>query len=248
MTAFAQSLKTWRTARRFSQLRLALEADISARHLSFLETGRANPSREMVMRLGEALQLPLGARNQMLTDAGFAVRYKAREWQDTDMAPLRRAVAWQLERHMPYPALAIDRFWTIRKANPAGLTLFGHFGIGQGDSLLDLMLSPLLPQVIENWPEVAHHVAQRLRTESAALGGVPEFDAAIRHLSGVPHPRTAPTTPVVPTIIRLGDLRLSMFATIAQFGSPEDLLLEDMRLELYYPMDDATEGAFRQMA
>ena len=109
MTQFAQSLKTWRTARRLSQLDLALEAEISARHLSFLETGRSNPSREMVIRLGEALQMPLDARNQFLTHAGFAARYQGRDWNDAEMSPVRRAVSRQLERHMPYPGLALDR-------------------------------------------------------------------------------------------------------------------------------------------
>ncbi|MEM9267982.1 MAG: helix-turn-helix domain-containing protein, partial [Pseudomonadota bacterium] len=125
MTGFARSLKTWRAARRLSQLDLAIEAEISSRHLSFLETGRSNPSREMVIRLSEALGLPLDARNQMLTQAGFAVRYKGRDWNDAEMAPVRRAVNWQLDRHAPYPGLAVDRLWTIRQANATARTLFG---------------------------------------------------------------------------------------------------------------------------
>ncbi|MEL6679950.1 MAG: helix-turn-helix domain-containing protein [Pseudomonadota bacterium] len=248
MTDFAQSLKTWRTARRFSQLDLAMEAEVSARHVSFLETGRANPSREMVLRLGEALELPLDARNQLLTHAGFAARYKGREWDDTDMAPVRRAVSWQIERHMPYPALALDRLWTIRQANASARALFGGLGVGVGDSMVDLMVSDALPGVVENWPEVAHHAAIRLRTESAALGGVPELDTAIRHLSDVPQPISPSIGPVIPTILRSGDMRLSMFATIAQFGTPEDLLLDDLKVEMYFPMDEETEVAFRQMA
>ena len=248
MSHFAESLKTWRSYRRFSQLDLALEADISARHLSFLETGRANPSRDMVVRLGEALQLPLDARNQLLTNAGFAVRYRGRDWQDADMAPVRRAVSRQLERHLPYPGLAVDRHWTIREANAVALGLFGGLGFGIGDSLLDMMMSETLPLAVENWPEVAHHAAIRLRTESAALGGVPEFDRVIRHLSDVPLPKSMPTGPVIPTRLKLGDVRLSMFATIAQFGTPEDLLLDDLKVELYFPMDDATEATFVEMA
>ncbi|MEJ8563217.1 helix-turn-helix domain-containing protein [Yoonia sp. GPGPB17] len=247
MTQFARSLKTWRTARRFSQIELALEADISARHLSFLETGRANPSRQMVARLGEALQMPLDARNQMLTHAGFAVRYKGRDWDDSEMAPVRRAISWQLQRHMPYPALAIDRLWTIQEANATARTLFGAFGIGVGGSLLDLMTMETLPQVIENWAEVAHHAAIRLRTESAALGGVPEFEGVINHLSNVPQPKKITPGPVIPTILKQKDLRLAMFATITQFGTPEDLLLDDLKVELYFPLDDTTEMAFRMM-
>ncbi len=248
MNEFSQALKTWRSARRLSQLDLALEAEISARHLSFLETGRARPSREMVARLGEALQLPLDARNQMLTHAGFAVRYKSRDWEDEEMAPIRRAVRWQLERHLPYPGIAIDRLWRIKEANATARALFGPLGMGIGDSMLDMMKSPELPHLLENFPEVAHHAANRLRTESAALGGVPELDATIRYLSAVPQPESASLGPVVPTILRQGDLRLSMFATISQFGTPEDLLLDDLKIELYFPMDDVTETVFQQLA
>lgn len=247
MSDFAQSLKTWRAARRFSQLDLAMEADISARHLSFLETGRANPSREMVVRLGEALRLPLDARNQMLTHAGFAVRYKGRDWHDVEMAPVRQAIHWQLQRHAPYPGLALDRLWTIREANSAAQALFGALGMTIGDSMLDLMMTPGLPDIVENWPEVAHHAVLRLRTENAAMGGVPEFDKAISYLSQVSQPDRPSTGPVMPTVLRQGDQRLSMFATISQFGTPEDLLLDDLKVELYFPMDDATENAFQQM-
>ena len=247
MTEFARTLKSWRTTRRFSQLDLAMEAEISARHLSFLETGRVIPSREMVVRLGEALQLPLDARNRMLNHAGFAIRYKGRDWDAAEMAPVRRAVQWQLERHAPYPGLAVDRLWTIREANETALALFGVFGIGIGDSLLDLMTMQTLPQVIENWPEVAHHAAMRLRTENAALGGVPEFDAAIRYLSDVPQPKSISAGPVIPTVLKYGNLSLSMFATLSQFGTPEDLLLDDLKVELYFPSDKATEAVFEQM-
>lgn len=148
MTEFARTLKGWRAARRFSQLDLALEADISARHLSFLETGRANPSKDMVIRLGEALQLPLDARNQMLTHAGFAVRYKGRDWDNDEMAPVRKAVQWHLERHAPYPGLAVDRLWKIRDANTTALALFETFGTGIGDSILDLMTQSALPKIV----------------------------------------------------------------------------------------------------
>lgn len=246
MNEFCQSLKTWRAARRFSQLQLAMEADISARHLSFLETGRARPSREMVARLGEALRLPLDVRNQLLTDAGFAARYRGRDWNDADMAPIRRAVDHMLDGHMPYPGLALNRVWTIMRANQAALTLFQSFGVGVGDSLLDLVLSDDMSQTVENWPEVARHSAARLRIESRAQGGVPELDRAIAYLSRFEDSgdQNAPS-PVVPTIFKIGDARLSMFATIAQFGTPEDLALEDLKIELYFPSDDVTDTALR---
>lgn len=248
MTEFPHSLKTWRKARRFSQLDLALEADVSARHISFLETGRARPSREMIGRLGDALELPLDARNQMLIHAGFAARYPKRAWDDADMAPIRGAVDHMLLSHAPYPAIALDRLWAVVGMNPPAAILFGLMGVREGDSLLDLILSEKLPEAIENWPEVAHHTARRLRTESAAQGGIPALDRAADHLSRVPPPKVPALGPVVPAIYRAGHMRLALFATIAQFGTPEDLLLDDLKIELFFPADTDSEAALRMLA
>ena len=187
MTAFPQSLKSWRKARRFSQMDLALEADVSTRHISFLETGRARPSRDMIARLGDALDMPLDARNQMMVHAGFAPRYTRRAWNADDMAPIRDAVEHMLENHAPYPALALDRDGTLMRMNIPAQALFGMLEINEGDSLLDVVLSDQMPDVIENWPEVAHHTAQRLRTESTAQGGNDRFDSAADVLSRVLH-------------------------------------------------------------
>lgn len=248
MTGFPQTLRTWRAARRFSQLDLALEAEISARHLSFLETGRSRPSREMVTRLSEALQLPLDARNQMLTQAGFAVLYPERRWDSDEMAPIRKAIGMTLASHMPFPGLAVDRLWTVKLMNDAAARLYGQFGVGVGDSLLDLMMSDHLPPVVENWPDVARHAAERLRAESAAQGGAPELDRAAAHLSAVRGAPAGPTAPVIPVVLRLGEARLAMFATIAQFGAPADVTLNDLKIELYFPLDDASEALLRTFA
>ncbi len=248
MTPFSRSLKTWRQARRFSQLDLALEAEVSARHISFLETGRARPSPAMIRRLGDALRLPLGARNQMLNTAGFAARYPARDWDVAEMAPIRKAVEHMLDRHAPYPALAVDHLWTVLRFNGPARALYGALGVVEGDSLLDLLTSAHLPPLIENWPAVAHHAAQRLRTESAAQGGIAALDRAADHLAAVPSRDPATASPVMPTILNTGALRLSMFATIAQFGTPEDVTLDALKIELYFPADAATDKAFRAMA
>lgn len=245
MSTFPAALRTWRTARRYSQLELSLEADISSRHLSFLETGRAHPSRAMVERLGDALRLPLSARNQLLVQAGYAARYPSRSWDDGEMAPLRNAILYTLDRHAPYPALALDRLWTVRFLNAPARWLFGMLGVGEGDSLLDLMRSEHLPSMVENWPDVAHHVAQRLWTESAAQGGVPELERTVAHLARGAAPLEAAPGPVVPTRLVAGDVRLSLFATLAQFGTPQDLTLDDLKIELYFPADAETEAALR---
>lgn len=221
---------------------------MSTRHISFLETGRARPSVDMIKRLGDALQLPLAARNQMLTFAGFAIQHQARNWSAEEMAPVRAAVDYTLNQHAPYPALAIDRLWSIVQMNGPAQGLFGPLKLDQGDSLLELMLSDILPPLIENWPQVAHHAAQRLRTESTAQGGVALFDKAAEKLAEVPMSAPHSSGPVVPTIFRAGSIRLSLFTTIAQFGTPEDLTLDDLKIELYFPADHETEKALRIMA
>ncbi len=247
-TAFPDALRFWRTTKRFSQLQLAMEADVSARHISFLETGRARPSREMIAQLGDAMQLPLAARNQMLANAGFAPRYSARAWDDEAMAPIRGAVAYTLDRHAPYPALAIDRLWRVMQLNAPANALFGQLGVKEGDSLLELLLGDHLPALVENWDEVAYHAAQRLRTESAAQGGVAELDHAAENLAGNAKPKDVSPLPVLPTILRFGEKRLNLFTTLAQFGTPEDLTLDDLKIELYFPADDRTRQILEQMA
>lgn len=247
MSTFPESLKSWRKARRCSQLDLAMEANVSSRHISFLETGRARPSAEMILRLGDALGLPLAARNQMLTQAGFAARYPARQWEAEDMAPIREAMEHTLAGHAPYPAVALDRLWTVVRMNGPAKMLFAPLKVEEGDSMLDLVTSDALPPLVENWPEVAHHSAQRLRTESAAQGGVEALDRAAANLSEAPLPDTAATGPVVPTIYRMGPMRLSMFTTIAQFGTPEDLTLDDMKIELFFPANGETAATLRAL-
>ncbi|MGH1477304.1 MAG: hypothetical protein ACRBM6_01010 [Geminicoccales bacterium] len=157
------------------------------------------------------------------------------------MAPIRAAVEHMLRGHCPYPALALDRLWTILWMNEPAKILFAQLSVGEGDSLLDLMLSERLPQQIENWPEVAHHAAQRLRVESSAQGGIARLDEVADILVRTPPPKESALGPVVPTIYRSGSLRLALFATIAQFGTPEDLLLDDLKIELYFPADEATD-------
>ncbi|MEM7438486.1 MAG: helix-turn-helix domain-containing protein [Pseudomonadota bacterium] len=248
MSEFPQTLKTWRKTRRLSQLDLALEAEVSARHISFLESGRASPSREMVSRLGDALQMPLAARNQMLTNAGFARRFPARAWGDEALAPIAQAVTRMLRSHAPFPGIAADSLWRIVEMNDPAAFLFGQLGVGVGDSLLDLMLSEHVPQFVENWPEVAHHVAGRLRTESAAMGGVATFDRAAQHLSQQALAEPSEERAVIPTVFAMGDLRLSLFATIAQFGTPEDVVLDAFKVELYFPTDAETEAVLRSIS
>ena len=248
MIDFANALKTWRKARRLSQLELAVEANVSARHIAFLETARARPSASMIARLSDVLQMPLTARNQMLTLAGFAARYPKRQWDGAEMAPVKAAVTYMLDAHKPYPALAVDRDWKLIAMNSVAAALFGPIGMVPGASLLDIMQSDLMPQMIENWPEVAHYGALRLRTESAAQGGVQKLEDVAEKLSAVGALKPKQAGPVVPIIFRFGLKKLSLFAVLAQFGTPEDEILDDLKIELYFPYDGETEHVLRELA
>jgi MmyB-like transcription regulator ligand binding domain len=201
----------------------------------------------MIGRLGDALQLPLPIRNQLLNEAGFAARYSGRNWGDEEMAPIRAAIAHTMAAHAPFPAFAIDKSWTIFKMNRPAQKLFGVLGLAEGTSIIDHIMADRFAFLVENWPEVAHHSAQRLRTESAAQGGISEFDLAAAKLAEVPYSKSEGLKAVVPTIYRVNDIRLSLFATIAQFGTPEDLTLSDLKIELFFPTDSETEIYLRSM-
>jgi transcriptional regulator with XRE-family HTH domain len=252
MNAFPQALKTWRHTRRLSQLALATEAAISSRHVSFLETGRARPSRGMVLHLADVLAVPRAGRNALLTAAGFAPAYPAHTLDDDAMAPVREAIDWTIARHAPYPAVVMDRLWHLVSLNRPATQLFAGLGLGPGDSLLDAIMAPDGPsRFIENWPEVAYHTLLRLRAESAAGGGISVLDAAADHLAADPAiaawqpPDILPA--IVPTIYNAGGLRLSLMSTYAQFGTAEEVALADMKIELMFPADPQTRDLLQRL-
>lgn len=244
---FGETLRDWRGKRRMSQLDLGLSANVSARHISFLETGRARPSRAMVLSLCTTLELPRADRNHMLTAAGFAPLYQARDWQGDDMAPARAAMDHMLTSHAPFPGLALDRHWRILRMNAPADHLFTLFGIREGDAMLEAMLSnPALLDAIENLPDLARHLAARLRTETAHLGGDAVLAGYADRLDQLAAEGPGPDGSLpafVPTRIRLGAARLSFLSTIAQFGTAEDITLAEIRVELMFPADEATRAA-----
>lgn len=244
---YGSALREWRGKRKLSQLELSLSADVSARHIAFLETGRSRPSRAMVMQLGEALDVPRAERNRMLDAAGFRPAWVSRPLSAEDLDPVRRAIARVIDRHDPYPALVVDRHWNIVTANKCGALVLAAFGVAGGDSILSAMLEPgRAESMIENWPEVAAHTLARLRTESAHLGGDAVLDKAAGQLAGDPALLKAPARQdmpaIVPTRYRLGGQIYSVFGTIAQFGTAEDIALADLRIELLFPADEATRA------
>jgi transcriptional regulator with XRE-family HTH domain len=243
---FGDHLRGWRRQRRLSQLELGLSATVSARHIAFLETGRANPSRGMVLQLADAMQVPRAARNALLKAAGFAEIYRARDMAVAEMAPFRAAVTWTLQRHDPYPAIALDRHWRVVEANVAATALLAAVDVGPGDSLLDALVTPAMRAACENWPEVMRHLLTRLRTENASLGGDPVLETAIAALTAATTEQPGLELPaelaaVVPTRYRFNGQVLSLFSTIAQFGTAEDIALADLKIELMFPADQTTE-------
>lgn len=245
-------LRSWRQRRRLSQLALGLEADVSPRHLSYLETGRAHPSRQMVLHLAEALQVPLRERNALLLAAGFAPGYAARPLDDPEMAPIRAAVDRVLAGYGPYPALAVDRGWQLLAANDAvGVLVAGARAdlLVPPVNVLRLSLHPAgLADRIVNLAQWRAHVLHRLARE-AAVSGEPELVELQRELAGYPGGLdvTGPggSAVAVPLRLRAGDEELSFLSTVTTFGTPLDVTAAELSIEAFLPADAATERALR---
>jgi transcriptional regulator with XRE-family HTH domain len=248
MQDFPAALRHWRRTRRLSQLDLASEVEVSPRHLAFLETGRSRPSRGMVLRLADGLGLPRADQNGLLAAAGFAPQFPVLPLGAEEMAQVRAAMGWMIDRHAPYPALILDRLWRIVALNPPAARLFGPAGFAEGASLLDALADPAsFAGLIENWVEVGHHTALRLKAESARAGGIAALDRAVAALLATPaiaaHQPRATGRAILPTVYRMGDRRLAMFSTYAQFGAAEEVALSDMKIELMFPADAEAAAA-----
>lgn len=252
-TNFGSLLKEWRETRRISQLGLGLSANVSSRHISFLETGRAKPSREMVLNLAENLEVPRGSRNTMLQAAGFSPAYQARDLKDEEMSMVGEALEWVLSRHDPYPAFVLDRHWHVVNLNKCATLLLGGANIGVGDNLLALSDDvKLFKSLVENWQEVAHHMIRRLRTEAHYWGDdafLAECADRLEHNYGhAPPTITTLSDPIVPTVYRLGETRLSLFSTLSQFSTAEDIALADLKIEHLFPADQETRAFLNSIA
>ena len=251
-TEFGSILKEWRKVRRFSQLDLSLEADLSSRHLSFLESGRSNPSRDMVMRLSDALQLPRPAANQALNAAGFAPVYPSLPDDAPELAPVNQAIQTMLSHHDPYPGIAVDRHWNVVKSNQGSQMLLALAGGQEPANMMDILINSANLGFIENWEEVAMLSLARLRTEILELGGDEGLSALMQRLSSLERLKNADMTAinlnqaVIPTILLVGETRLSVFTTIAQFGTVQDIRAGETRIELMFPMDDETIQFFER--
>lgn len=258
---FARLLRDWRQKRRWSQLDLALTSGVSQRHISFLESSRANPSRAMILQLSEALDVPLRERNQWLTAAGFAPLYRTRTLDDPQMAQVMGAVRMMLSAHEPYPALALDRAWNVLIANRPFEALTALLGsdiwerVGDGErNLMRLFFHPQgIRSLVTNWSAVGPLLWQRATREAHALGGA-DMQAVLGELAPFQEPEVlwsamdSALLPVVPFKLAFGEQRLALFAVIATFGTAQDVTTDELRIETLFPADAETEALFGQLA
>jgi transcriptional regulator with XRE-family HTH domain len=250
--AVGDLLRNWRLRRRLSQLDLASDAGVSARHLSFVETGRARPSREMVLHLAEQLEVPLRERNDLLLAAGFAPVYGRRGIDDPDMSAVRRAIDLVLTAYEPFPALVVNRSWQLVAGNASVALLTAGVAedlLAPPANVLRLSLHPdgLAPRIL-NLPQWRRHVLQRLDRE-AHLTGDPQLRVLHDELAALPGgtDRTPPDGIAVPLRVRAGGDVLSFLSTVTTFGTAVDLTAAELTIEAFLPADPHTAEVLQQL-
>ena len=260
-SAFPCLLREWRQKRRMSQLDLALSSGVSQRHVSFLESGRANPSRNMILQLSETLDVPLRERNAWLTAAGFAPLFRTRPLDDPQMGQVMSAVRMMLAAHEPFPAIALDRAWNVRMSNRSFDLLGAMLGedvwarIGGGPrNLMRLFFHPAgIRPLVTNWDAVGPLIWRRAQREAEALDGQ-EMKAVLADLAPYQDAEilwsAADTAlePMLPFNMQVGGRGISMFAIIATLGTAQDVTADELRIETLFPADAETEALFRNAA
>jgi transcriptional regulator with XRE-family HTH domain len=244
-------LRDWRRRRRLSQLDLALEAGVSARHLSFLETGRSKPSREMVLHLSDQLEVPLRDRNRLLLAAGFAPAFEERPIDAPEMAPVRDALDKILTGHEPYPAAVVDRWWNLAAANRSIAVFTDHVPAHMLEPPVNVLRVSLHPdgmaERILNYGEWRAHLVDRLKRQ-VALTADERLAALLDEINGYPGETGEPHPGgeiAVPLRFDAGGHELTFFSTIATFGTAIDITLAELAIEAFFPADDATAAYLR---
>jgi transcriptional regulator with XRE-family HTH domain len=243
------ALRFWRSLRRMSQLNLAAEAQTTPRYISFIETGRSKPTRQMVDRLADALNIPLRERNALMLAAGYAPSHRESALDEAGMERINQAFDTILESHLPYPAIVMDRRWNVVRANTGAQHLFGALlspePVPADANVLKLMLEPgpVLESVV-NWPAVATSLLRRIRAE--AIGGVTEPDTASL-VEGLQTRNDNDPTVIDPSSAPVVDITfcidaddLSFFSVISTIGTPLDITAQELRLEAFFPANDKT--------
>jgi transcriptional regulator with XRE-family HTH domain len=263
LTSFGSRLRWWRARRGLSQLDLAGMAGTSQRHVSFLESGRAQPSREMVLRLAAALDVPLRQQNALLLAAGFAPAWRESDLTAPELAAVNRALDHMLAQQEPFPAVVVDRRWNLLRAN-AGAGRLMAFLTGPSPvpaatgpvNLAEWLISPdgLRPLLV-NWPEVAIYFLRGVQADAGADGseGTSELLQRLLAYPGVPALSHVPAleeppSPVLAMHFRKGQTSLRLFTTIATLGTPQDVTVQELRIECFFPADEATSQAFKDWA
>jgi transcriptional regulator with XRE-family HTH domain len=256
-SAFAAKLRWWRENRGFSQLALAARAGISQRHLSFLELGRASPSRGMVETLATALDIPLRQHNALLLMAGFAPAWRQRDLAAADLEQVASALDYILARQEPYPAVVVDRHWNLLKSNGGAVRLVeflvGPIAPGTPINLADALVAPdvLRPSLV-NWAEVVRYFIRSVEADAAADGLIETANllerlmgyAGVRHALH-PGSENVAAGPVLAMHFQKKEASLRLFTTIATLGTPQDVTLQELRIECFFPMDKATATLLR---
>lgn len=259
-STFGRVLRDWRHKRGLSQLDLALAAEGSQRHISFLESGRSQPSRDMVLRLATVLDIPLRGQNVMLVAAGFAPMYQTRALADPELHLVQKALSCMLRQQEPYPAIVVDRHWNLHMGNEAAGRLLNWLmapsmtpNVPGQDGSLNLLRLLLHPQgirpYIRNWHAVAGHLIARLHREAIIDGQSDTTLALLNELLAYPDvPRAwhMPNwedlqAPVLAVELTKAELTLCFFTTITTLGTPHDITLQELRLECFFPADETTE-------
>jgi transcriptional regulator with XRE-family HTH domain len=259
-STFPSRLAWWRKRRGLSQFRLATVAACSQRHVSFLELGRTKPSREMVLRLSSALDMPLRQANELLLAAGYAPAWSEADLGAEALAPIRSALDHMLSQQEPFPAVVVDRRWNLLQANKGAVALVeflvGPVEPGANINLADALVAPdVLRPHLTNWAEVVRYFVRSVEAD-AAVDGTAQTAALLRRLLGYEGVRAAmaQTTPpavdgpVLPMLFEKDGVPLRLFTTIATLGTPQDVTVQELRIESFFPMDEATRRTFRRWA
>jgi transcriptional regulator with XRE-family HTH domain len=259
-SAFGRLLKDWRGRRGFSQPDLAIAARTTQRHLSFIESGRTKPSRDMILRLAATMSLSLRQQNALMLAVGYAPVWRERDLSAPDLAVVNSALDYMLAQHEPYPAFVIDRCWNLLRANRGALNLTEFLTGGAPSTApsepVNLAVALLAPdglrRFIVNWQEVALHFIRDVQADAHADGMAETADLLNRLLAfpdvSVASELTTPAegqSPVLPIHFQQDETSLRLFTTIATLGTPRDVTLEEIRIEFFFPMDEPTEQAFR---
>jgi transcriptional regulator with XRE-family HTH domain len=262
--SFASRLKWWRERRGLSQLELAGAADVSQRHLSFLEVGRTSPSREMVLRLAAALDLPLRQQNALLHAAGFAPVWRESALGAPALALVNQALDHMLAQQEPYPAFVVDRRWNLLRANQGGRRFVGFLtdtapaapDPARPINLADALVAPdALRPLIVNWREVALYFLRGVQADAAA-DGTAETAALLQRLLAYPDvPKIGDLPaieeaqgPVLAMHFLKGGTSLKLFTTLATLGTPQDITAQEIRIECFFPADPETAALFKEWA